>query len=73
MEKDVKQLKDVLKTQEENLRKLRSENRSTMMIAVVILVLTFLFYGIYSMMVQARSPPKFWFSWLKINSKIQFS
>jgi len=55
MEKDVQQLKDVLKVQEDNLKKLRGENRTSMMIAVVILIFTFLFYGLYSMMAQANS------------------
>lgn len=54
MEKDVENLKNVLKTQEENLKKLRNENRSSMLIAVVILIGTFLFYGIYSMMLGPR-------------------
>lgn len=54
MEKDVRQLKGVLKEQEANLKKLRSENRSSMLIAVVLLIGTFLFYGIYSMMAQPR-------------------
>ncbi|ODM90000.1 hypothetical protein Ocin01_16683 [Orchesella cincta] len=50
MEKDVRQLKKVLKTQENNLKKLRSDNRSSMAIAVVLLICTFFFYGVYHMM-----------------------
>ncbi|CAL8100004.1 unnamed protein product [Orchesella dallaii] len=56
MEEDVRQLKEVLKTQEKNLKELRSENRSSMIVAVTLLICTFLFYGIYHMMFRQ---PKF--------------
>lgn len=49
MEKDVQELKKVLTTAEHNLKGLRNENRSSMMVAVVLMIASFLFYGLYCM------------------------